>query len=538
MRCIRRLVALTFLCATALAQASPATGTRVAIDPNGRPGTVMLGGGGKLPDEIYERFVALAGGEQGHIVLVPTASSRADSEEGRQRTLERWQQAHPGISFSVLHTRDRDEADSEAFCAPLAAATAIWFGGGSQQKIADAYVGTRFERQVHALLQRGGVVGGSSAGTAIQTRTMIAGGKNPPRLSTGLDLVPMAIADQHFLKRERLPRLLRALEMRPGHFGIGIDEGTAVVIRGRNVRVLGASKALFVLAKSDGKEERVVQLSAGDRADLVSWQRAARQRAEAPWPTKQLPAPVVANGTVMLGGGGRLPREVFERFVALAGGKRARIVVAPTAMPRRDDAGENRMAALMKRMGVADVYVLQPRHPSEVTAEHVAKIDRATGVWFGGGRQWRTVDAFEGTPVVAAFHRVLQRGGVIGGSSAGATIQGDFLVRGNPLGNTDMWCEGYDRGFAFLPGCAVDQHFVARKRLQDLQEVIGRCPQVIGIGIDEGTCAIVTGSTLEVVGTSKVGIIDVRNDYGFLIPPVWLEPGDKWNLREARKPAR
>ena len=190
---------------------------------------------------------------------------------------------------------------------------------------------------------------------------------------------------------------------------------------------------------------------------------------------------------------------------------------------------------MLRRMGVTDVAVLEPRHPGEVTEAHVAMLDRATGVWFGGGRQWRTVDAFEGTPVVAAFHGVLARGGVIAGSSAGATIQGEFLVRGNPLGNTDMWCEGYDRGFAFLPGCAVDQHFLARARVKDLQEVIGLCPQVIGIGVDEGTCALVTGSTLEVLGSSKVGVVDIRNGRGFLIPPAWLEPGERWDLRAAKK---
>ncbi|MCK5941735.1 MAG: cyanophycinase [Planctomycetes bacterium] len=535
MSCTRRLVALSLLCATALSQASPAPPP--TIDPRGVTGTLLLGGGGKLPDAVYQRFIELAGAEQGHIVLVPTASSRADTAEGRQRTLERWRQDHPGISFSVLHTRDRAEADRQSFCAPLQAATAVWFGGGAQQRIADAYVGTRFERELHALLRRGGVIGGSSAGTAIQTRTMIARGKNTPELSVGLDLLPMAIADQHFLKRERLPRLLAALAMRPGHFGLGIDEGTAVVIRGRDLRVIGDSKALLVLGASEGRPQRVVELRAGDRADLVTWQRAARQRSTGPWPPEQLPKPTVPNGAVMLGGGGRLPRAVFERFLTLAGGAdRARIVVAPTAMPRRPGDHDDRMAEMLRGMGVKDVTVLQPRHPSEVTDEHVAMLDRATGVWFGGGRQWRTVDALEGTPVIAAFHRVLQRGGVIAGSSAGATIQGQFLVRGNPLGNTDMWCEGYDRGFAFLPGCAVDQHFVKRDRLLDLQELIGLCPQVIGIGVDEGTCAVVTGSTLEVIGDSKVAIVDVRNDYGFLIPPVWLEPGDKWDLATAQKP--
>ena len=529
------LFAPALLCAMAAAQTTAADRSLPEIDPRGCPGALVIGGGGALPDEIYDRFIELSGGERANVVLVPTASSRADSPAERSKLLARWEQAHPKARFSTLHTRDRAEADSAAFCAPLRRATAIWFGGGSQQRIADAYVGTRVEREVYALVERGGTVGGSSAGAAIQSRTMIAGGKSPPQLSTGLALLPRAIVDQHFLKRRRMPRLIEALERTPGHFGLGVDEGTAVFIRGRDLRVFGRSEALLLLAESSGKAQRVVRLRAGGRADLISWQRAARQRAAGIWPPERMQTPLVASGTVMLGGGGRLPKATFERFIALAGGKeQARIVVAPTAMPRDPGAGQDRTAVLLRRMGAQDVTVIDARHPSEVTEADVELLERATGVWFGGGRQWRTVDAFDGTPVVAAFHRVLQRGGVIGGSSAGATIQGEFLVRGNPLGNADMWCEGYDRGFAFLPGCAVDQHFLARRRLKDLQAVIDQCPQIIGIGVDEGTCAIVTGSRLEVQGASKVCIIDARGKAVKEAQPTWLEPGDSWDLVSGR----
>lgn len=534
------LLTCSLLWSTAAAQSETPPSRPAAIDPAGRPGALVIGGGGGLPDEVYERFLALAGGDEREIVLVPTASSRADSEEGRVSTLRRWQAAHPGVTFTILHTRDRAEANTEAFCAPLQSASGVWFGGGSQQRIADAYVGTRVERELHALLRRGGVIGGSSAGAAIQSREMIARGKTPPELSVGLDLLPGAVIDQHFLARGRLPRLQKALELRPGRFGLGVDEGTAVVVRGRELRVLGRSAALLVLPPSDGRPPRVERLEAGARADLVTWQRAARQRAAGRWPPDQLPAPVVANGTVMLGGGGRLPRAVFERFVALAGGpEAARVVVAPTASRRAPGAREDRTAALFRRLGVRDVAVLEPRHPREILEEHVAMLDRATGVWFGGGRQWRTVDAFEGTPVVAAFQRVLDRGGVIAGSSAGATIQGEFLVRGNPLGNADMWCEGYDRGFAFLPGCAVDQHFVARARLGDLQAVVAQLPQVLGIGVDEGACAVIAGSSLEVIGSSKVAILDARRGDGSTpLAPTWLAPGDRWDLVLGQRPGR
>lgn len=502
------------------------------IDPRGCVGARVIAGGGALPPEVLAAFIALAGGPQAEVVLVPTASAGADSAEARARTLASWQEDFPDASFSILHTRDRAEADTASFCEPLETATAVWFGGGAQQRLADAYVGTRFERELEALTARGGVVGGSSAGAAAQSRVMIARGNPSPELSTGFDLLPGAIIDQHFLARGRMPRLVTALGARAGRFGLGVDEGTAVVVRGRDVRVVGRSQALLLLPASEGKPQRVQRLQKGDRADLVTWQRAAQQRALGPWPPVSMPAPRVTRGTVMLGGGGGMPRAVFERFVERAGGAdAARIVVAPTATPRRPGDRQDRVAKLLRSMGVADVVVLEPRHPDEVTDAHVAMIDRATGVWFGGGRQWRTVDAFDGTPIIAAFHRVLERGGVIAGSSAGASIQGELLVRGNPLGNTDMWCEGYDRGFALLSGCAVDQHFVARRRLPDLQGVIARFPQVLGVGVDEGTCAVVSGSVLEVLGRSKVAIVDARLHTGKgPIPPHWVQAGERWDL--------
>jgi cyanophycinase len=153
--------------------------------------------------------------------------------------------------------------------------------------------------------------------------------------------------------------------------------------------------------------------------------------------------------------------------------------------------------------------VLYGRTPEEIgTPEQEAMLREATGVWFGGGRQWRFVDAYEGTGVVELFRDVLRRGGVIGGSSAGATIQGEYLVRGNPLGNTDMMAEGYERGFAFLPGVAIDQHFAQRDRFGDLAAVVERFPQVLGIGIDEGTALVVRGSIGEVTGQGSVHVFD------------------------------
>jgi cyanophycinase len=528
---LRRMTLRPGLSFCAMLLAATAAAQWPAIDPAGLPGTRILAGGGKMPDAVYERFLALAGGaEMARIVLIPTASGSADEAAERAKTLARWQQAHPGYRFEVLHTRDRATADREDFTAPLRSATAVWLGGGVQQNLADAYLGTRVERELQALLARGGVVGGTSAGTAIQTKVMIASGRDAPEMATGFDFVPGAISDQHFLARKRLPRLQQALALHPGCFGLGIDEGTAVEIGGRTLTVHGASKAVLVLGATPTDAGRVVELAAGERADLVAWQRATRARFAALRAVEPVAPPRVDRGALVLVGGGRIPSDVVARFAALAGGSKAKVVLVPGAMPAGDGGGEEPFARLLKAAGVVDVRTLPCRHPREVTKEALAVLADATAVWFGGGRQWRLVDAFDGTDAVAACRDVLARGGVIGGTSAGATIQGEFLVRGNPLGNAEMWCAGYDRGFGFLPGVAVDQHFVARNREADLRGLIALVPKYVGLGLDEGTAAVVQGAVLEVVGPSTVAIFDARRGDAAKLAATWLRAGDRWDL--------
>ena len=172
-------------------------------------------------------------------------------------------------------------------------------------------------------------------------------------------------------------------------------------------------------------------------------------------------------------------------------------------------------------------------------------LDSADAVWFSGGRQWRLVDAYSGTKTLAGFRAVLDRGGVIGGSSAGATIQGSFLVRGDTLSNQIM--KGNHReGFGFLPESAVDQHLLARSRQYDLIPVIEAHPELLGIGIDENTALVVRGDTARVTGESKVAIYDHRrwaradsaldrNDKLF-----FLHPGDRFDVhtRTERAPTQ
>ena len=161
----------------------------------------------------------------------------------------------------------------------------------------------------------------------------------------------------------------------------------------------------------------------------------------------------------------------------------------------------------------------------------------ARGVWFPGGRQWRLADAYLGTKVHDELWALLGRGGVIGGSSAGATIQGSYLARGDTATNTVMMGD-HEVGLGFLRNVAIDQHLLRRNRQFDLLEVITAHPELLGIGLDENTAIIVQGDEFEVIGASYVVVYDAERQLDSGGQFYFLAPGDRYNLkaREATRP--
>jgi cyanophycinase len=340
------------------------------------------------------------------------------------------------------------------------------------------------------------------------TSFMIAGDDAKAASAAGFGFLPGAIVDPHFAKEKRSGRLNGVLAKHPGYFGIGIDEGTAVIVKGRHLTVLGDGTATLRQSGGGGRQAVSRSVKAGQEADLIAQSRDAIVRTQLPFPPAKPDVPYVSKGTLIIGGGGGLSLAIVKRFVELAGGPDAEIVYVPTANP---DPLPNETAEVMflTNAGAKNVKVLHTRSRIEANkAEFVAPLKMATGVWFSGGRQWRFVDAYEGTATEKAFHEVLARGGVIGGSSAGASIQSEYMPRGDPLGNINIIAPGYERGFGFLKGVAIDQHFFARKRTGDMTELMKAYPQLLGIGIDEGTVIVVQGSVMEVVGKSKVAVYD------------------------------
>ncbi len=240
-----------------------------------------------------------------------------------------------------------------------------------------------------------------------------------------------------------------------------------------------------------------------------------------------------ASGTVVVVGGGSMGPEIYRAFIEAAGGPDALIITVPNAGGADSYEQDGPSTRGWKAAGAKNVYTLFTKDPRVAdTDSFTAVIARAGGIWFEGGRQFRLVDAYAGTKTEAAFNAVLARGGVVGGSSAGASILGDFLVRGAPSNNNlIMDYPGYEKGFSYLRNVGIDQHVVARERLPDLADsIVTKYPQLLGISEDEGTAWVVRGDTGTIVGRSKAFVYNGKDAPDEGKPFLTLYPGDRYDL--------
>jgi cyanophycinase len=244
-----------------------------------------------------------------------------------------------------------------------------------------------------------------------------------------------------------------------------------------------------------------------------------------------------AHGTVIVVGGGSMGPEIYNRFIAAAGGPDALIIDVPNAGGADSYPQDGPGTRGWKLAGAKNIYTLFTKDRKIAdTDSFVAVLKKAGGVWFEGGRQFHLVDAYAGTKTEAAFNEVLARGGVVGGSSAGASILGDFLVRGAPSNNNFiMDYPGYEKGFSYLRGVGIDQHVVARERLADLADsIIPKFPQLLGISEDEGTAWVVRGDTATIVGRNKAFVYGGKDPTDAGKPFLTLHPGDTYDLGARR----
>lgn len=252
-------------------------------------------------------------------------------------------------------------------------------------------------------------------------------------------------------------------------------------------------------------------------------------------------------GTIIGIGGGRDDDLVINEFKNYAGGDSAKIVVIPTALPQEyleKDSTLFKMKQWFENYGFDNVIILHTSNSEDANNDDfIEPIKTATGIFFTGGRQWRIADIFLNTKAHEEMFKLLDRGGVIAGSSAGATILGSYLARGDTKNNQIMMGD-HETGLAFICNIAIDQHVLARNRQFDMFEILERRPELLGIGIDENTAIVVQGDTLQVIGKSYVLIYDksfwsregmnlknIPNENDLFY---FLQSGDKYNLRERK----
>lgn len=220
-------------------------------------------------------------------------------------------------------------------------------------------------------------------------------------------------------------------------------------------------------------------------------------------------------GSLIIIGGGTTTPEIWSKFTELAGGVDKAVIIVITAAGGDSAVYDTASVRKIKtQTGIKNVTLLHTNDLKEANSEKfVSSLRKATGVFFVGGRQWRIADSYLNTLTHKAFFEVLERGGVIAGSSAGATIQGSFLWRGDTKG-AQILVGDHTQGLGFLRNSVIDQHLLTRNRMFDLVNFIKLSPQLIGIGLDESTAILVQKDIITVLGKSYVAIYDYNTIQG------------------------
>lgn len=494
-------------------------------------GTLFVGGGVGDSKDIVEAFLGIAGGEKAEIVVATLAD-----KDNKPSHPDAWWRQHATARVRILAAKTRADAESSEYLERIRKATGVWFDDDSVRELIAIYGAPLFLQELKALLDRDGVIAGDLGGAQVLSQLALVRGADGSALDiiSGFGLLPSCIVETGKEIRTKKAQLPEVMTRYPGRFGLAIEDDTALVVRGRMLGAVGTGTVNVLLAASANRPANTVRLRQHMREDLTGLSRAAIARTQPAFPLDKPVAPIVAKGSLVIVGGGGMPEAVRKKFVELSGGEgKAVIAVIPTA--GENPIGDTGDIGWLTKAGAKKVVIIHAATRAEANSpEIIAKLRECGGLWFGGGRQWRFVDAYEGTACYDEFHAVLERGGAIGGSSAGATIQGEYLVRGSPIVNTIMMAEGYERGFAFMPGTAIDQHFTQRNRLPDLQGVKRTFPQLFCLGIDEGTAIVVRGAEFKVLGQADVSVFPPgagTNADGEPLQPQVLQAGEKYDLK-------
>lgn len=479
-------------------------------DPVGPlPGSLILTGD-QIPSELARKTLAQLGdGREGTLVLIV--------REENQDEVAQWGRFVGEVRSYAIKT-DQDAVSAELVTA-IRGASGVWLADDFSQM-----QDTKLHDVLLETFLQGGVIGGGGRAAESLGETIKIGSASAPALG----FLPESVIKTGAAGEEGAEK--------PSPYVTWQIPSTGVLVfhSGREVGVLGETEVTARIPAQNGWPERIETLRPPEvrlpySADLFSWTRSAQARRGPVFPAKDPVSPEVAEGALILIGGGGSTQDMWTRFIEEAGGPGANyvcIIQQESPFPEMN----------LRRLGCDNVTVLlsdiELRHQANHDEDFLSALRTADGIFFGGGRTYRFMDTYQNTTAHALMLDVLKRGGVIAGTSAGAQIQGDFLVRGDPRTNETIWMLGNDVGLSFLRGVIIDVHFLNRGREKTFPPLLQKHPKMLGIGIDEATAIVVKGTTAAVLGRGAVSFYDIANDAPSEAPkPIILKAGSSYDLK-------
>ena len=257
-------------------------------------------------------------------------------------------------------------------------------------------------------------------------------------------------------------------------------------------------------------------------------------------------------GHLFIIGGGSRPESMMKKFITLSEKvEDGKIIVFPMASGVPDEVGPEQ-AEQLRSYGAQNVefHILSREQALDEGSTKI--LDGVGGVFFSGGVQSRLADVLRDTPILEELHKFYKKGGVIGGTSAGAAVMSEVMITGDEKREVERGREFETieadnivtvKGFGFITSAIIDQHFVRRKRHNRLISLVLEYPKLLGIGIGESTAVIVgPDQTFEVVGQKNVIIYDAYDSEVSLAPKSAvsshnmsmhiLKPGDRFSIEK------
>lgn len=486
-------------------------------------GTLMIIGGAAVPS-LYKDFVKLVGDPKALIVLIPTAGDVVDEKNGAYPKL-----VEAGAkNIVILHTKDREKANSEEFVAPLRKAKGVFISGGFQNRLAKAYLHTLTHQAMFDVLARGGVIAGSSAGASIQGSFLYGGGDE----KEGFGFVKASAIGQHYIRRNRMGSVAKILKNDPKLLGIGIDEATAIVVKGNDFEVTGDSKVAVYDTTLPGWPTPKAQyyLFPGDKFDMALrkttyeakplpkdlWANANKRwkYPSADWQTIGPPT-----GKLILYGAEKTPNAIFEHFLKSTAAKSAIVVLSTGNAEAR--AKNEEIVNTLKKMGAENVSLIHTINNDQAnSSSFIAALNNANAVWICDGAKWQFADTYLNTLLHKQLFEVLKRNGTIAGTGAGAAIMASRLF-GEP--ESYRWIKGY----ALTNQTMIFDEPLEKKPLKTVQDILAKNTDLIGIGIEKGAIVTLENNQATIAGSGNVVLYKALET-----KPTVLQPGKQYALKQ------